>query len=194
MRISVSAGGPIPEPFNANDVTIWIDLIRKFMCHNMNTPFDIGNFLRDAIDDKIMPLNAYDNEKLKNAALGDKNEFYNIIIYCIGLLERNQLLTLNLPTKRLKAICPIVDQFLIPGVKSVLNAEREIRNHPSYSNIVSFLRNLKGERIAKRDDVTKLITAAGLSKLAQLGIIILYIDGRVKITPLGEIVLPLLES
>jgi hypothetical protein len=75
-----------------------------------------------------------------------------------------------------------------------LNAEREIRNHPSYSNIVSFLRNLKGERIAKRDDVTKLITAAGLSKLAQLGIIILYIDGRVKITPLGEIVLPLLES
>jgi hypothetical protein len=79
MRISVSAGGPIPEPFNANDVTIWIDLIRKFMCHNMNTPFDIGNFLRDAIDDKIMPLNAYDNEKLKNAALGDKNEFYNII-------------------------------------------------------------------------------------------------------------------
>src|SRR5206468_9047903 len=44
----------------------------------------------------------------------------------------------------------------------------------------------------QRDDVTGLITIAGLSKLAQLGIIILYIDGRVKITPLGKILLPLL--
>lgn len=82
----------------------------------------------------------------------------------------------------------------MPGVKSVLNAEREIRNDPNYSNIVSLLKSLKGERIVQLDDVTELITPAGLSKLTQLGIIVLYLDGRVKITPLGKIVSPLLES
>ncbi|MDQ6862874.1 MAG: hypothetical protein M3044_03535 [Thermoproteota archaeon] len=188
IPISISGEGSIPRPFNANDVTIWTDLICKFMCHNINTHFDIGNFLQEVIEDKIMPLNAYDKEMLKKAAHGDKNEFYNIVVYCQESLQRNQLLTSDscLPTERLKAICPIINQILMPGVKSVLNAEREIRNDPNYSNIVSLLKNLKGERIVQRDDVTELITPAGLSKLTQLGIIVLYLDGRVKITPLGR--------
>jgi hypothetical protein len=78
--MSVSGEGSIPRPFNANDVTIWTDLICKFMCHSMNTHFDIGNFLQEVIEDKIMPLNAYDKEMLKKAAHGDKNEFYNIML------------------------------------------------------------------------------------------------------------------
>lgn len=53
---------PIPEPFDSNDVTIWTDLICKFMCHSMNTPFDTGNFLQEVIDDKMRPLNAYDKK------------------------------------------------------------------------------------------------------------------------------------
>jgi hypothetical protein len=93
IPISVSEEGSIPAPFNANDVTIWTDLICKFMCHNMNTPFNIRNFLQDVIEDKIMPLNAYDRGMLKKASYGDKNEFYNIIIYCLELLQINQLLT-----------------------------------------------------------------------------------------------------
>ena len=40
-----------------------------------------------------MPLNAYDRGMLKKASYGDKNEFYNIIIYCLELLQINQLLT-----------------------------------------------------------------------------------------------------
>jgi hypothetical protein len=196
IPISVSGEGSVPTPFNANDVTIWTDLICKFMCHNLYSHFDIRSFLQEVIEDKIMPLNAYDKEMLKKAAHGDKNEFYDIIVYCLELLQRNQLLTLKsyLPTERLKAICPIVNQILMPGMKSVLNGEREIRNDSSCSNIVSLLKNLKGERIVQRDDVTGLITNAGLSKLTQLGIITLYIDGRVKITPLGKIVSSLLES
>ncbi len=162
----------------------------------MNVHFDIRIFLQEVIEDKIMPLNAYDKEMLKKAAHGDKNEFYNLIVYCLDLLRRNQLLTSKpyLPTERLKAICPIVKKILMPGMKSVLNAEGEIRNDPSYSNMVTLLKNLKGERIVQRDEVTGLITTAGLSKLTQLGIITLYVDGRVKITPLGKIVSPLLES
>lgn len=195
-RIPIPGCASIPSPFNTNDVTIWTDLICKFTCQHINTQFDIRNFLRDVIEDKIMPLNAYDKEMLKKAAHGDKNEFYNIIMYCLDLLQRNQLLTAEtyLPTKRLKAICPIVNQILMPGIKSVLNAEREIHSDLSYSRIVSLLRNLKEDVMIQRDDVSGLVSNVGLSKLTQLGIVTLYIDGRVKITSLGQIVLPLLES
>ena len=183
---------PIPEPFNANDVTIWTDLICKFICHSMNTPFDTRNFLQEVIDDKMRPLNAYDKEMLKSASRGVKNEFYSIIMYCVELLEKNRLLTSQtyVATNRLKAICPIVDRYLMPGIKSVLDAEREIRNNPS---LLKSLKNLRN-RIAHGDYVVKLTTTGGLPKLTQLGIIILYIDGRVEVTPLGKIILSLLES
>jgi hypothetical protein len=35
--VSVSEGGSIPEPFNLNDVTVWSDLICKFVCQRFRS-------------------------------------------------------------------------------------------------------------------------------------------------------------
>ncbi|MGH9982774.1 MAG: hypothetical protein ACRD8W_02315 [Nitrososphaeraceae archaeon] len=55
-------GLPIPKPFNENDVTIWSDLICKFVCLRKKMPFDLVSFLDDIVNDRIMPLNAYNRE------------------------------------------------------------------------------------------------------------------------------------
>jgi hypothetical protein len=101
--VSVSGGGSIPEPFNLNDVTVWSDLICKFVCQTQ-TPFELRRFLQEVIEDKIMPVNAYNKDMLRKAEEGVKNEFYNIIVYCLKFLQSNQLLTETyLPTQRLKS-------------------------------------------------------------------------------------------
>ena len=85
--VSDSVRGSIPEPFNLNDVTVWCDLLCKYVCQNFRAPFQYQNFLREVIDDKIMPLNAYNKELLKKAEQGDRNEFYELIIYCLNFLQ-----------------------------------------------------------------------------------------------------------
>jgi hypothetical protein len=141
-----------------------------------------------------MPLHAYNKEMLKKTKQGDKNEFYKIIVYCLERLQRNKLLTKSyLPTDRLRTICHKVDQILMPGITSLLDAERAIRDDRNYPSIVRLLRYLEEAKEVYRDEVTELITPAGLSKLTRLGLIMLYLDERVEITTLGEIALPLLE-
>jgi hypothetical protein len=141
-----------------------------------------------------MPLNAYNKEMLEKAKQGVKNPFFYIIVYCLKLLQRNKILTSNyLPTERLKTICPNVSQILMPGIRSLLKAERAIREDRNHLRIIRLLNDLEKGRMLNRDDVTKLITRAGLSKLTQLSIIMLYLDERVEITTLGKLVLPLLE-
>lgn len=73
------------------------------MCQTQ-TPFELRRFLQEVIEDKIMPVNAYNKDMLRKAEEGVKNEFYNIIVYCLKFLQSNQLLTETyLPTQRLKS-------------------------------------------------------------------------------------------
>lgn len=192
--VSVSGGGSIPEPFNLNDVTIWSDLICKYACQNLETSFDYLDFLREVIDDKIMPLNAYNKELMKRAEQGEKNEFYEIINYCLNFLQLGQLLTkMQYPTERLSAICPKVNQILMPGVRSLVEAEEEILNDPNFLDIFDLLKKLEKGGKLNRLDVTNLVTNLGFRKLIKLNIIILYLDERVEITTLGKLTLTLLE-
>jgi hypothetical protein len=50
----------IPSPFNDNDVTIWNALVCKYLCQKQNSGFNESEFLGAVIDDKILPLGAYD--------------------------------------------------------------------------------------------------------------------------------------
>jgi hypothetical protein len=191
--VSVSGGGSIPEPFNLNDVTVWSDLICKFVCQTQ-TPFELRRFLQEVIEDKIMPVNAYNKDMLRKAEEGVKNEFYNIIVYCLKFLQSNQLLTETyLPTQRLKSICSLINQILMQGIRPLLNAEKEIRGDPNCPSIVRVLKEVKRAGTLDLDSNKNLITPPELSKLARLGIVTLYMDGRLEMTPLGKLVLPLLE-
>lgn len=191
--VSISGGGSIPEPFNINDVTVWSDLICKFVCQT-RAPFKISPFLREVIADKIMLVNAYNKEKLREAEQGIENEFSEIIDYCLKFLKGNGLLTENyLPSQRLKSICTLVNRIQMPGIRPLLNAVKEIRNDPNYSNMYRLLKELKETRTLNQHNVKKFIDPYELSKLARLGIITLYMDGRLKMTTLGNLALPLLE-
>ena len=163
------------------------------MCQT-RTPFEISLFLREVIADRIMPVNAYNKQKLKEAEQGKENEFSRIIEYCLKLLKSNQLLTeTHLPTQRLKSICPLVNRILMPGIRPLLDAEKEIRRDPNYSSMIRLLKELKETRILNQYSVGKFIDPTELSKLARLGMVTLYMDGRLKMTTLGKLALPLLE-
>lgn len=191
--MSVSGGGSIPEPFSLNDVTVWSDLICKFVCQNQ-AQFELRPFLQEVIEDKIMPVHAYNKNYLKRAKEGEENMFYKLIVYCLEFLQSNQLLTRDyLPTPRLKSICPLINQILMPGIRPLLNAVRQIQRDPNYSGMVTLLKEIERTGTLNLDSNEELVAPAELSKLTRLGIITLYMDGRLQITPLGKLALPLLE-
>jgi hypothetical protein len=98
--------------------------------------FNFASFpISSAID---VAANAYNKKMLKKTKQGDRNEFYNIIVYCLEFLQGNRLLTTEpyLPTERLKTICPKVNRILMPGIRPLLDAERAIRNDQDYPGIV----------------------------------------------------------
>ena len=111
-----------------------------------------------------MPLNAYNKELMKRAEQGEKNEFYEIINYCLNFLQLGQLLTkMQYPTERLSAICPKVNQILMPGVRSLVEAEEEILNDPNFLDIFDLLKKLEKGGKLNRLDVTNLVTNLGFS-------------------------------
>lgn len=81
----------------------------------------------------------------------------------------------------------------MPGIRPLLNAVKEIRNDPNYSNMYRLLKEAKETRTLNQHNVKKFIDPYELSKLARLGIITLYMDGRLKKTTLSNLALPLLE-
>lgn len=47
--------------------------------HEYEYKFDLGNFLDEIINDKIMPLNAYNKETLKKTVVGTPIFFQSVI-------------------------------------------------------------------------------------------------------------------
>ena len=208
IPFSISGEQSIPEPFNENDVMIWNDLICKFVCQdkNKNALFNLSEFLNDVILDKILPLGGYDKEMIKKTMEGEKNEFYHLIKHCLEFLRRNRLLELRnddipkyqehnkyFPTERFRSICPQTEKVIMPGIKPLLDAEREIRKDQNYQNTVRLLKHLQKEKEVNKHYANKFITIDALHKLVQLGIITLYLDDRITITTLGELLKPLLD-
>jgi|SRR5690349_11097148 hypothetical protein len=163
------------------------------MC-DVQTSFELRRFLQEVIDDKIMPVHAYNKKMLKEAQKGKKNEFYKIIEYCLKFLQSNQLLTKTyLPTQRLKSICPLINQILMPGIMPLLNAEKEIRRDPKYTAMVKLLIELKRARKLDQYDIGKFIETAELSKMVRHGLVTLYMNGKLEMTTLGKLALHLFE-
>ena len=134
---------------------------------------------------------------------GEHNEYHLLIKFCLEFLRKNRLLEIKkeknsrgldeayFATERLKSICPKIAKVMMPSIKSVLDAEREIRNERNYRNIVRFLEHLEKVNEVRKSD-TKYVTNNELYKLAQLGVITLYLDDRISITAQGNILKSLL--
>ncbi|MGB8937542.1 MAG: hypothetical protein WCC17_20825 [Candidatus Nitrosopolaris sp.] len=192
-------GKSIPAPFNDNDVTVWNAPICKYLCEKENSSFNGA-----VIDDKILPLGAYDKEMMKTGTGG--NKFYRLIEFCLEYLRDNRLLKIKkeknskglcahyFATERLESICPEIEKVELPSIKSVLDTEREIRKEKNYRKIVTFLEHLEKVNEVRRSNSMKYVTNSELYKLAQLGVITLYLDGRISITAHGNILKPLLSQ
>jgi hypothetical protein len=198
-------GKLIPKPFNENDVTVWNALICKHICQTRNTKFSEPDFLGDVIDDRIMPIGAYNKEMMKKTRAGEKNEFHELIKYCLEFLLKSRLLEIKkeknskglegsyFATDRLRSICPEIGKVIMPGIESMLDAEREIRKKKGYGNIVKFLEHLERVNKVRKSDAIKYVNIYELHKLLQLGVITLYLDDRISLTALGSILKPLLD-
>jgi hypothetical protein len=75
----------------------------------------------------------------------------------------------------------------------VLYAEREIRKRREYRNVSKLLDHLEKSKEVTRFEATKYITVSELNNLLKLGIIVLYLNGKITMTTLGELVKPLLH-
>jgi hypothetical protein len=64
------------------------------MCQNKNSNFNQSDFLNKVIEEKILPIDAYNKEMMKKTNAGEKNEFYHLIKYCLEFFLRNRLLEL----------------------------------------------------------------------------------------------------
>jgi hypothetical protein len=206
IPISVSGGKSIPDPFNENDVTVWTALICKYLCQNKKDDFTLPKFLSDVLEDKILPINAYNKEMIRNVKVGERNEFYQIISYCLEYLRKNRLLELKkdvnsngldyneyYPTKRLRSICPQIRRVLMPGIKQVLEAEKIVRKDGSHHDCAMLLDHLKKFGDINKSDATKYVNIHQLNKLIQLGVVTLYLDGKISITTFGQLLRPLLS-
>ena len=150
-----------------------------------------------------MPLGAYDKKMMEKAMSGEPNEYYRLIECCLEFLQDNKLLEIKkeknskcwdegFATERLKSICPEIEKVLLPSIKSVLDTEREIRKEMNYRKIIKFLEHLEKVNEVKKSDSVKYITDRELYKLAQLGVITLYLNDMISITTQGNILKSLL--
>ena len=178
---------------------IWNALICKYICQNKDRNFSQSEFLSNVIEDKVVPIGAYNKEMLKKTNAGEKNEFYHLIKYCLEFLRSSRLLDLTyegnqgyLATDRLMAICPQVARIIMPMIEPVLDAEREVRTYPNYKNIVSFLDHLEKSKETTKNGAIKYVTTNDLHNLIRLGVITLYVNGKITITTVGQLLKPLL--
>jgi hypothetical protein len=81
----------------------------------------------------------------------------------------------------------------MPSIEPVLYAEREIRKRREYRNVSKLLDHLEKSKEVTRFEATKYITVSELNNLLKLGIIVLYLNGKITMTTLGELVKPLLH-
>ncbi len=194
----------IPAPFNENDFTVWNALVCKYICQNKDANFNKSDFLSAVIDDKISPLGAYNKEMIKKARAGEQNQFYELLESCLKFLRENRLVQIKkernskafdegyyIATERLKSICIEIEKVLMPSIKSLLDAEREVQKM-NYQNIARLLEHLDKGSEFRKSDSTKYVTHNELYKLARLGVITLYSDDRISITTHGKILKPLL--
>jgi hypothetical protein len=194
----------VPSPFNDNDVTIWNALICKYVCQKENSGFNESEFLAAVIDDKILPLGAYDKVMMRKTR-AEGNKFYRLIEFCLDYLRDNRLLEIKkeknskglgehyFATQRLKSICPKIEKVVLPSIRSVLDTEREIRKEKNYRKIVTLLEHLEKVDAVRKSD-RKYVTDSEIFKLARLGVITLYSDDKISITTHGNILKPLLAN
>jgi hypothetical protein len=168
--------------------------------------FTLPEFFTDVLEDRILPINAYNKETIRSAKSGKRNEFYQITIYCLEFLRRNKLLESRkdynssgqgydkyYPTERLRSICPQIRRVLMPAIKPVLDAEREIRKDGSRDDCFALLEYLEKFGDRKKSDAAKFVNIHQFNKLVQLGVVTLYLDGKVSITTFGQLLRPLLS-
>jgi len=197
---SVTGRKVIPKPFNENDVMVWNALICKYICKNKNGHFNRSDFLNNMIEDRITPIGAYNKEMIRKTNKGEKNEFYYLMKYCLEFLRTNRMLELRsetdpryFTTNRLRSMCPQIANFIIPSIEPVLEAEKEIRKRGDNRNVLKLLGHLEKSNEITQSDTTKYITINELNNLLKLGIIVLYLNGKITMTPLGGLVKPLLD-
>ena len=204
LSVSLSHNS-IPTPFNENDVTVWNALICKFICKHNN--FNKSDFILEVINNKIISIGAYPNKtKIKNSIIDNKNVFSQLVKYCLTYLTENNLLEIKGKisddsedqnkysiTHRLKSLCPEIEKVIIPGIKSVLDAEKEIRQDKNYKNIVKLLEHLQMHEEISKSDSLKFVTSDTLYKLIQFNIITLFLTDKIVISGLGKLLYPLLK-
>ena len=204
IRVSTAGEHSIPKPFNENDVTVWNALICKFVCEK--NYFNKSDFITEVINDKIIPVGAYNKKRIRDSISDDKNEFSQLITYCLIYLTSNKLLKIIAQnsdsskydkyssTPRLKSMCPEIKKVIMPGIKSVLDAEKEIRQDKNYKKIVMLLKHLVQKKEIPKSDVLCILPIDTLYKLVQFSIIILYLNDTVAISGLGTLLYPLLKD
>jgi hypothetical protein len=198
----VSGQHGVPEPSDSNDVIVWKALICKFMCIENNNRFSKSSFLTWIIKEKIQSVGAYDKDEIKNATHDNNHTYSRLIRFCLDSLVKIHLLCKSeridtnrteyeeyMRTERLKIFCPEIERYDMPVVdeliKSVLDAETEIRADKHFSAIVNLLINLKEKKQIQMEDA-KDIDEKTLTKLNQLGVITISFNNQVTISPLSE--------
>ena len=132
--------------------------------------------------------------------------FSQLVKYCLTYLTENNLLEIKGKisddsedqnkysiTHRLKSLCPEIEKMIMPGIKSVLDAEKEIRQDKNYKNIVKLLEHLQMHEEISKSDSLKFVTSDTLYKLIQFNIITLFLTDKIVISGLGKLLYPLLK-
>jgi len=132
QRTTKPTGGDIPEPFNYNDVKVWLGKICKYICGKTEDNFPESEFL---LNPELNQSHAYDNEKEKHKAMYDSNHPYSkLLLYCLqwlitkGLLETrivndvdNSELKEYIKTDKLKNICSQILRYDLADIHEMAN-------------------------------------------------------------------------
>jgi hypothetical protein len=127
--------GNIPEPWNENDVLVWIGRSSRYMCQQEGDTFHKSEFL---LNEEIKTARAYDYEDQKHEALyNDDHHYGRLVSHCLKWFIQNQLLieeripdkggseySMYRKTPALVRLCPKILRYELPDMRSFVQRQR----------------------------------------------------------------------
>jgi hypothetical protein len=194
------SGIDAPEPWNFNDTIVWKGIICKFICEKKKRTFYLSELL--SYDKIPVMAGAYNQNDIKNAIHDDEGDFRKLIDHCLNWLKVNTLIevqentssVLYNTTSRLESLCPEIIKYQLPVLDPVIEAEKEILNRNTFPAIHSLLLKLEKTRDLDIYEGSKIVDENTLYLINQLGVIYISLSGKISISPVGQMVVTLLDQ
>ena len=119
---------------------------------------------------------------------------FNDTIVWKGIIQKNTSSATYNTTSRLESLCPEIIKYQLPVLDPVIEAEKEILNRNTFPAIRNLLSELAKSRDLDIYEGSKIVDESTLYLINQLGVIYISLNDKISISPIGQMVVTLLDQ